>query len=98
MFALYHLNPWQFPATFVLGLLLGWIMFRTNNILLAIIGHSINNTLVLLSLTYWDIIRKTPFYLLDKPKIYLYSILVAVFSLFLIFYFSLKSKAEQSEN
>ncbi len=98
LFALFHLNPWQFPATFVLGLLLGWIMLRTNNILLAIIGHSINNTLVLLSLTYWDIIRKTPFYQLDKPKIYLYSILAAVFSLFLIFYFSLKSKTEQSEN
>lgn len=98
LFALFHLNPWQFPATFVLGLLLGWIMLRTNNILLAIIGHSINNTLVLLSLTYWDIIRETSFYLLDKSKIYLYSILVAVFSLFLIFYFSLKSKTEQSEN
>jgi membrane protease YdiL (CAAX protease family) len=54
LFALFHLNPWQFPATFVLGLLLGWIMIRTNNILLAIIGHSINNLLVLLTITYWD--------------------------------------------
>lgn len=98
LFALFHLNPWQFPATFMLGLLLGWIMLRTNNILLAIIGHSINNTLVLLSLTYWDIIRETPFYQLDKPRIYLYSILVTVFSLVLIFYFSMKSKADKTEN
>ena len=36
LFALFHLNPWQFPATFLLGLLLGWIMIRTNNLLLSI--------------------------------------------------------------
>jgi len=52
LFALFHLNPWQFPATFVLGLLLGWLMIGTKNIGLAILGHSINNLLVLLSLTY----------------------------------------------
>ena len=98
LFALFHLNPWQIQATFMLGLLLGWIMLRTNNILLAIIGHSINNTLVLLSLTYWDIIRETPFYLMNKPRIFLYSTLVTVFSLFLIFYFSMKTKTDQSEN
>jgi len=52
LFALFHLNPWQLPATFVLGLLLGWIMVYTRNIYLAIAGHSLNNLLVLLSITY----------------------------------------------
>jgi uncharacterized protein len=52
LFALFHLNPWQFPATFVLGLLLGWLMIGTKNIGLAILGHSLNNLLVLLSVTY----------------------------------------------
>ena len=90
LFALFHLNPWQFPATFVLGLLLGWIMLRTNNILLAIIGHSVNNFLVLLSLTYWQEIRSNAFYLMDKPKIYFTSLLVVLLSLLLIYLFSKK--------
>ncbi|TKG95562.1 CPBP family intramembrane metalloprotease [Puteibacter caeruleilacunae] len=59
MFALFHLNPWQFPATFTLGLLLGWIMVRTQNILLCIIGHALNNFLVLLSIEYYEQINET---------------------------------------
>jgi len=54
LFALFHLNPWQFPATFVLGLLLGWLMLRSRNILLCITGHAINNLLVLLTITYQE--------------------------------------------
>ena len=90
LFALFHLNPWQFSATFVLGLLLGWIMLRTNNILLAILGHSINNFLVLISLTYWQEIRAHSFYLMGKDKVYLTSFLVVLLSLILIFLFSSK--------
>lgn len=52
LFALFHLNPWQFPATFILGLLLGWLMIRTRNILMAIAGHALNNLLVLLAITW----------------------------------------------
>lgn len=54
LFALFHLNPWQFPATFMLGLLLGWLMIRTHSILLCIAGHAINNLLVLLTITYQE--------------------------------------------
>ncbi|MDP2889691.1 MAG: CPBP family intramembrane metalloprotease, partial [Bacteroidota bacterium] len=45
MFALFHLNPWQFPATFILGIVLGILMLRTRNIYLCILGHAINNGL-----------------------------------------------------
>jgi hypothetical protein len=90
LFALFHLNPWQFPATFILGLLLGWIMIRTDNILLAILGHSINNFLVLLSITYWQEIQSNAFYLQGKEKVYYISALVVLLSLVLIFLFSLK--------
>lgn len=90
LFALFHLNPWQFPATFILGLLLGWIMLRTNNILLAILGHSINNFLVLLSLTYWQDIRSNAFYLMAKEKVYYTSVLVVLLSLILMYLFSIK--------
>ncbi len=99
LFALFHLNPWQFPATFVLGLLLGWLMVRTNNIFLAILGHSINNLLVLLSMTFWTEIKSNAFYLMEKEKIYYTSTLVVLLSLLLIFAASYKwGKNTKKEN
>lgn len=96
LFALFHLNPWQFPATFVLGLLLGWIIIRTNNIILAIIGHSINNFLVLLSITFWKEIRSGSFYLMDKGKIYFISLLIVLLSILLIYFLSYKKRKKQN--
>ena len=89
LFALFHLNPWQFPTTFVLGLLLGWIMLRTNSILLVILGHSINNALVLLTITYWEIIQSHPIYLMEKKDLYYTSALVVLLSTVLFYLFSL---------
>lgn len=85
LFGLFHLNPWQFPATFILGLLLGWLVIRTNSIVLSIIGHSINNTLVLLYITFSEQIQSHSIYLLDKKQFYYVSTLVALLSLILIF-------------
>jgi uncharacterized protein len=85
LFSLFHLNPWQMPATFVLGLLLGWLMLRTNNILVAILGHSINNTLVLLMVTYGDKIHENSIYLLEKEKFLAFSGMIMVISLLLIY-------------
>jgi hypothetical protein len=90
LFALFHLNPWQFPATFLLGLLLGWIVFRANSIILAIIGHSINNTLVLLSITYWKDIQFHAFFLMEKVNQYYTSALIVALSVVLIYLLSLK--------
>ena len=67
-FALFHLNPWQFPATFLLGLLLGWIMVITRNIIACIIGHSINNLLVLLSVEFYQPISESIFFLMEKSR------------------------------
>jgi len=89
LFSLFHLNPWQMPATFVLGLLLGWLMLRTNNILVAILGHSINNTLVLLNVAYEDQIREYSVYLLDKPQLLQISALVMGLSLVLMYFASI---------
>ncbi|NQU53994.1 MAG: CPBP family intramembrane metalloprotease [Bacteroidetes bacterium] len=89
LFALFHLNPWQFPATFILGLLLGWVMLRTNSILLVILGHSINNTLVLLSITYWETIRSHSIYLMEKKDLYYTSALVILCSVVFIYLLSI---------
>lgn len=97
LFALFHLNPWQFPATFLLGLLLGWIMYRTSNILLAIIGHSINNFLVLISVTYFADLQKLQFYQLGKPVIYLTSTAIVIVSGLLIWLFSRKKAVKSAE-
>ena len=89
LFALFHLNPWQFPATFLLGLLLGWIMLRTNSILLAILGHSINNSMVLLTITFWEPIHSHPIYLMEKKDLYYTSALVVLCSVVLIYLLSI---------
>lgn len=91
-FALFHLNPWQFPATFLLGLLLGWLMVITRNILACITGHAINNLLVLLSMEYWKPLHEVSFFLLDKNRQLKISYLVAGFSVALIALFALKRK------
>ncbi len=53
LFALFHLNPWQFPSTLLLGMILGWVRIRTGSILACISGHAIHNGLVFLSVEYY---------------------------------------------
>lgn len=88
MFALFHLNPWQFPATFVLGILLGIVMLRTRNIYLCIIGHAINNGLVLISMQYWGEIQQTSFVQSSRASQLIISALVGTGALMLIFVLS----------
>ncbi|MDO9615314.1 MAG: CPBP family intramembrane metalloprotease [Bacteroidota bacterium] len=92
MFALFHLNPWQFPATFILGIVLGILMLRTRNIYLCILGHAINNGLVLISIEYWDVIQKTSFFQISKSNQLLISALIATAALVLIFLLSIQRK------
>jgi len=88
MFALFHLNPWQFPATLILGILLGILMVRTNNIFLCILGHSINNGLVLVNIRYWDQINGSFFMELGKNDQLIISAAIVLVSLVLIFVLS----------
>jgi membrane protease YdiL (CAAX protease family) len=53
LFALFHLNPWQFPSAFLLGIILGWIRIRTGSLLACMTGHAVHNTLVFLSVHYY---------------------------------------------
>jgi len=92
LFALFHLNPWQFPATFVLGLVLGILMLRTRNIYLCILGHAINNGLVLISIQYWDQIQKTSFVQSDKSNQLIISALISAAALALILLLSRERK------
>ena len=49
LFAVAHLNPWQMPAFFLLGLFLGWLVHRTHSIYPAILAHALNNLLSVLA-------------------------------------------------
>lgn len=44
IFAAVHLNPAQMPHAFIIGLLLGWMYYRTGSILPGILFHWVNNT------------------------------------------------------
>ncbi len=43
MFGVMHLNPWQALPAFILGLLMGWIYYRTKSLWSVIFIHFINN-------------------------------------------------------
>lgn len=48
-FSVVHMNPAQMPHAFLIGLLLGWLYYRTNSILLCIILHFVNNSTAFLT-------------------------------------------------
>jgi hypothetical protein len=43
LFAIFHLNPWQAIVALPLGLLFGWLAWRTGSLLPGIVGHFIVN-------------------------------------------------------
>lgn len=44
LFALIHMNPAQMPHAFLIGLLLGWLYYRTDSIVPGVVYHWVNNT------------------------------------------------------
>lgn len=44
LFSLAHFNPAQIPHTLLMGLLLGWMYYRTGSILPGVMLHWVNNT------------------------------------------------------
>jgi len=43
LFALFHLDPYRFIPVMFLGVMLGWLLYRTNSIFPSMISHAINN-------------------------------------------------------
>lgn len=43
-FALIHMNPWQAIPAFLLGLLFGYVYYRTGSLKLTMLMHCVNNT------------------------------------------------------
>jgi len=47
-FAVIHLNPWQAIPAFALGLLFGYVYYRTGSLKLTMLMHCVNNTFAIL--------------------------------------------------
>ncbi|MBL7111290.1 MAG: CPBP family intramembrane metalloprotease [Bacteroidales bacterium] len=54
IFGLFHLNPWQFIPAFILGVLMGYVYWKTRSLWLCIFIHFINNGLSYLALFFVD--------------------------------------------
>jgi sodium transport system permease protein len=47
LFALFHLDPYRFLPVLFLGVILGWLMFKTNSIFPSMLSHAMNNATAL---------------------------------------------------
>lgn len=45
IFGVVHMNPAQIPFAFLLGMMFGWLYFRTGSLLPGIVGHVLNNSI-----------------------------------------------------
>jgi len=100
IFGIMHLNPWQFIGAFGIGIINGWIYWKTKNIVLPIIIHFTNN----LFFTIFGIYYGTS-YLVEKPmrEIFgnsvnqVFSIIISLVLLISILYY-LNQKFRLSKN
>jgi membrane protease YdiL (CAAX protease family) len=45
LFALFHLNPWQFSGALVMGVVFGWWLIESGSLLPCLLGHALANLL-----------------------------------------------------
>ena len=95
LFALFHLNPWQFPAAFTLGIILGWIRLRTGSVLACIAGHAIHNGLVFLTVVYYNDLKDLSMMQSGIGKNYGINFLIFAVGIVLIWLFTRRSVRNQ---
>ena len=81
IFGIVHMNPIQIPFAFAIGLIFGWLYYRTGSVVPGIIGHFINNSIACLqmaTLTEEEFNTKTIEWLGAGPTYTLFAISLAV--------------------
>ncbi len=63
LFALIHLNPWQFISAAVAGVVLGWWFVETRSLVPCLFGHALHNALPVIALSWLQL--KIPGYTSD---------------------------------
>ena len=53
LFSAIHMNPAQMPHAFLIGILLGWMYYRTDSILPGVIYHWVNNSMAYLMYAFY---------------------------------------------
>lgn len=48
LFGLFHFNPYNFIGPFILGLVLGYMRYKSNSIVPSMFGHATNNTIAMI--------------------------------------------------
>jgi membrane protease YdiL (CAAX protease family) len=92
LFALFHLNPWQFPATFLLGIVLGFVRIRTKSVLACILGHAIHNGIILWSLKNYEKFYSISITEQGIPENYIINGALILTGLIIIFFSTRKGK------
>ena len=81
IFGIVHMNPIQIPFAFAIGLIFGWLYYRTGSVVPGIIGHFINNSIACLqmaTLTEEEFNTKTIEWLGTGPTYALFALSLAV--------------------
>jgi len=88
IFGVAHLNPWQFPGAFILGLIMGWLYWKTNSLIPGMVLHFLNNSLsfLMMMMTHDNFITTQQLMGGGKAYYILYGMCVPIFvgSVFLI--------------
>ncbi len=71
LFAVVHMNPWQFPGALILGLVFAWWVVQSGSLLPALFGHALNNFLAMTTarleifgpMEDWDVVVFLPWWL-----------------------------------
>jgi len=78
IFGLFHLNPWQFIPAFILGVLMGYVYWKTRSLWLCVLIHFVNNGLSFLALFFLDEQNAVVANLFSERKEYLLSYFISV--------------------
>ena len=81
IFGIVHMNPVQIPFAFAIGMIFGWLYYRTGSVVPGIIGHFINNSIACLqmaTLTEEEFNTKTIEWLGAGPTYALFALSLAV--------------------
>ncbi len=80
-FAVLHMNPWQAVAAFALGLLFGYVYYRTGSLKLTMLMHCVNNTFSVLMSRVPDFAEAESFMDVLSPWAYAAVFIACVFML-----------------
>ena len=81
IFGIVHMNPIQIPFAFAIGMIFGWLYYRTGSVVPGIVGHFINNSIACLqmaTLTEEEFNTKTIEWLGAGPTYTLFALSLAV--------------------